>query len=31
MGKIGYIDDMKKWMEGFSFSYPIKVRFSEPL
>lgn len=29
MSKIGYIDDMKEWMEGFSFSYPIKVRFSE--
>ena len=29
MGKIGYITDMKEWMEGFSFRYPIKVRFSE--
>ena len=29
MGKISYITDMKEWMEGFSFRYPIKVRFSE--
>ena len=29
MGKISYIMDMKEWMEGFSFRYLIKVRFSE--
>jgi acyl-CoA thioester hydrolase len=29
MGKIGYITDMKEWMEEFSFSFPVKVRFSE--
>ena len=29
MSKIAYIDNMEKWMSDFSFSYPIKVRFSE--
>ena len=29
MGKIAYIEKINEWKEEFSFSYPIKVRFSE--
>ena len=29
MSKIAYIDNMENWMSDFSFSCPIKVRFSE--
>lgn len=29
MGKIAYIKDMEEWKEEFTFSYSIKVRFSE--
>ena len=29
MSKIAYIENMVEWKEEFTFSYPIKVRFSE--
>lgn len=29
MGKIAYITNMEEWKSNFSFSHPIKVRFSE--
>lgn len=29
MKNIPYIDNMEEWKKGFSFSIPIKVRFSE--
>ncbi|HLR08342.1 MAG TPA: thioesterase family protein [Bacillota bacterium] len=29
MKSIAYIDDLEQWRKGFSFSIPIKVRFSE--
>ncbi|MDY0396905.1 acyl-CoA thioesterase [Virgibacillus halophilus] len=29
MKKISYIDDFEKWIQGFTFSIPIKIRFSE--
>lgn len=29
MKHIAYIEDMKQWEEEFSFSIPIKIRFSE--
>lgn len=29
MKKISYIDDWETWKDGFRFSHPIKVRFSE--
>ncbi|WP_042223299.1 acyl-CoA thioesterase [Oceanobacillus manasiensis] len=29
MKAIPYIDDMEKWRKSFSFSTPIKIRFSE--
>ncbi|OCA91314.1 hypothetical protein A8F94_05495 [Bacillus sp. FJAT-27225] len=29
MSRIGYIEDIEEWKNGFHFSYPVKVRFSE--
>ncbi|MFZ3576373.1 acyl-CoA thioesterase [Virgibacillus sp. DJP39] len=29
MKSIAYIEDIEKWRESFSFSVPIKIRFSE--